>query len=87
MYEVWEAGFGAYIEWRKMQVTKTVMKKETRVTRRKMLESKELWLEIFSMCLEKMIDPEHMRPEGEIVEDAADVANAALDKVEERWPE
>lgn len=64
------------------------MAKTTRVTRTKMRESRDVWLEVFLLALEKGLEGEiRTRPEDEIVAEAGDVANAALDAIEKRWPE
>ena len=62
-------------------------RKSMRQTRKRMLELKDVWLDIFQGALDRLIDPEHERPAVEVVEDAVEIANAAIDKVEDRWPE
>lgn len=63
------------------------------INKRKIVEAKELWLDVFSMALEARLHGGDIEETAikitpdEVVRFAEKVADTALDVVEGRWPE
>lgn len=62
-------------------------KKLPTINKKKIIEAKELWLDMFSVALEAVLWDAGQGMTPATVDKAVEIANTALDKVEERWPE